>query len=144
MFFRRLGLAVLFAGAAPVMVSAQSAEGAPAHILLELNAAKDVDGACRLSFLARNGTGVTIDKAVFETVIFDASGGVVKLSLFDFQDLPANRPRVRQFDLPGMACDTVGQALINGASSCVVDGAESGICHEALSLSSRLEMELLG
>jgi hypothetical protein len=51
---------------------------------------------------------------------------------------------VRQFDLPGMTCDTVGKALINGANSCVIGGTESRVCHEALSLGSRLAVELLG
>ena len=144
MSFRRFALAALLTGAMPVVVLAQSAEDTASHLFLELNAVSDAGGACRLTFLARNGTGVAIDQAVFETVIFDTSGGVLSLSLMDFRDLPVEVPRVRQFDLPGMACDTLGQALINGASSCVVDGAESGICHEALSLSSRLSVELLG
>lgn len=144
MSFRHLAIAVLLAGAVPALVLAQTAEDAPSRLFLELNAVQDVDGACRLTFLARNGTGVAIDQAVFETVIFDTSGGVVSLSLFDFRDLPADRPRVRQFELPEMACDTVGQALINGASSCVVDGVESRVCDDALSLGSRIAVELLG
>jgi hypothetical protein len=77
-------------------------------------------------------------------VIFDTSGSVVSLSLFDFRDLPADRPRVREFELPEMACATVGQVLINGASSCVIDGAASGVCDQALSLSSRTSVELVG
>lgn len=144
MSFRCFTAALLLAVAVPVVVQAQSTEEAPSRLFLELNAVQEVDGACRMTFLAQNETGVAIEKAVFETVIFDASGQVVSLSLFDFRDLPENRPRVRQFDLPGMACDTVGQALINGANSCVVDGVESGVCHEALSLGSRLAVELLG
>lgn len=144
MLFHRLALSVLLAGAVPVVAPAQSAEDVSSRLFLELNAVQDVGGGCRLSFLVRNGTGAAIDKAVFETVIFDTLGGVVKLSLFDFHDLPADRPRVRQFDLPGMTCDTMGQVLINGASSCVVGGAESGVCHEALLLNSRLAVELLG
>lgn len=144
MSFRHFAFAMLFAGAVPAAVLAQSTEEAQSHLFLELNAIQDVGGACRLTFLARNETGVAIEQAVFETVIFDKSGGVVSLSLFDFRDLPANRPRVRQFELPEMACDTVGQALINGANSCVVDGAESGVCDEALSLGSRLTVGLLG
>ncbi len=144
MSFRHLAFVALLAGAVPTVVLAQSAEDVPLRLFLELNAVQDVGGACRLTFLARNETGVAIEQAVFETVIFDTSGGVVSLSLFNFRDLPAGRPRVRQFELSAMACDTVGQALINGANSCVVDGAESGICDGALSLSSRLAVELLG
>ena len=144
MLFRNLALAVLFASAVPVMAPAQSAEDTTSRLFLELNSVQDVEGSCRLTFLARNGTGMAIEQAVFETVIFDTSGKVVSLSLFNFRELPADRPRVRQFDLPGMTCDTVGKALINGANSCVIGGAESRICHEALSLGSRLAVELLG
>lgn len=124
--------------------SAQSANDTQPGISLELNSVQDVGEACRLSFVVDNQTGSDIDEAVFETVIFDAEGGVVTLSLFDFRDLPLNRPRVRQFDLPGMACASLGRALINGASSCVINGSQSDVCQSALSLSSRIEVELLG
>ncbi len=144
MSFHPFALAILLTGTMPSVVLAQSAESAPAQLFLELNSVQDVGGACRLTFSTRNETGVTIDRAVFETVIFDTSGGVVSLSLFDFRDLPADRPRVRQFELPAMACDTVGRALINGSNSCIVDGADSALCDDKLSLSSRLEIELLG
>lgn len=144
MRLRNLICAAAIAGIAPMTVAAQSAEQPPAQLKLELNAMQDVGGNCRLTFVARNETGSPIDKAVFETVIFDASGGVVTLSLFDFRDLPADRPRVRQFDLSGMPCASVGQALINGANTCIIDGADSALCQSNLSLGSRLDVELLG
>lgn len=105
---------------------------------------EDVNGACRLTFLVNNQTGSPIDEAVFETVIFDADGGVVRLSLFDFRDLPLDRPRVRQFDLPETPCASVGRALINGANSCVINGSQSDVCELNLTLDSRIEVELLG
>ena len=142
-FFHRV-MALLIACTLPAVALAQEAEAPAAELSIELNAMTDVDGACRLTFLARNATGNGIDKAVFETVIFDTEGGVVRLSLFDFRDLPADRPRVRQFDLPQISCAGIGQALINGANSCTVDGSESGICDSALTLGSRLDVELLG
>jgi hypothetical protein len=135
---------LLLLAAAGSPAYAQSGEGATSRLPIELNAAQDVEGACRLTFVARNGAETTIDKAVFETVIFDTSGAVARLSLFDFRSLPAGRPRVRQFDLPEMGCDAIGQVLINGVSTCLVDGTESDICVTGLSLSSRVPMELLG
>lgn len=144
MSFRRLAFGVLLAGAMPGLSLAQSAESDLQTLSLELNAVQDMGGACRLTFLVNNQTGLEIDKAVFETVIFDTSGGVVSLSLFNFRDLPAARPRVRQFEVPEIACETVGQALINGASSCIVEGTENEVCDKALSLSSRNAVELLG
>lgn len=144
MTLHRLALAVLLAATTPVATLAQSEPDSSSRLFVELNALQDIGGACRLTFLARNETNATIDAAVFETVIFDTSGGVMSLSLFDFRDLPADRPRVRQFDLPGVACDTLGQALINGANTCTVDGAESTVCDSELFLESRLSVELLG
>lgn len=144
MCFRRQALFAMLLCAAPALLSAQSAEEADASLFLELNNAQNDGDACRLTFLVRNETGISIDQAVFETVIFDTAGGVVNLSLFDFRDLPAQRPRVRQFQLPKMTCEAVGRMLINGANTCVVNGSENTICDEGLSLSSRLSVELLG
>lgn len=144
MLFHRLVLYGLLFALTPVAVPAQSEENVSPNLFLELNTVQHVDGACRLTFLAQNDTGAEIDQAVFETVIFDSSGGVLSLSLFDFRELPAGRARVRQFDLPGMACESVGRVLINGANTCLVGGADSGICQDALSLESRLNVELLG
>lgn len=128
----------------PSVAYAQSATAAPPGLSLELNAVQDVEGACRFTFVAQNASGADIDKAVFETVIFDTTGVVVRLSLFDFRDLPEGRPRVRQFDVPAITCDAISQTLINGTSSCVVGGAESDLCSDGLTLSSRITMKLLG
>ena len=144
MLFTRLVFLALLTGVIPAAASAQSTQETNSGLLLELNTMQDVGGACRLTFLANNQTGTTIDEAVFETVIFDGNGSVMSLSLFDFRDLPSDRPRVRQFDLSGTECSSVGQALINGANSCVVNGAESDICQHSLSLSSRVNVELIG
>ncbi len=143
MSFLRRVVVMLSVCALPSLVMAQSG-GESSQLLIELNMVQDEGEACRLTFLARNETGTTIDKAVFETVIIDRSGGVVRLSLFDFRDLPSDRPRVRQFDLPGLQCETIGQALINGANTCVVGNTDSKVCDAALSLGSRIDVELLG
>lgn len=137
-------LSLFLTAALPMGAMAQSADSAQSALTLELNAVQDVGDACRLTFVVNNRTGTAIEKAVFETVVFDADGGVTSLTLFDFRDLPLDRPRVRQFDLPGMPCASVGRALINGANSCLVDGSQSGICQSSLSLSSRLKVELIG
>jgi len=130
---------LVLAGATPAL-----AQPAEAPLMLELNGARDVNGACRLTFVAQNTTGSDIEKLVFETVVIDTSGSVVRFSLFDFRELPQNRPRVRQFDLTSMSCDSLGQMLINGANTCIVAGADSPLCQRALSLSSRIDVELLG
>lgn len=144
MFLQRIAFAALLTLPVSIGAGAETTQETSPQLYLELNAVQNVQGACRLTFLARNDTASPIEQAVFETVVFDGSGGVVSLSLFDFRELPLNRPRVRQFDLPGMSCENIGQALINGASTCTVDGGASTICQDALKLNSRLSVELSG
>ncbi|OIQ32744.1 MAG: hypothetical protein BM562_03005 [Alphaproteobacteria bacterium MedPE-SWcel] len=148
---KKLSQVQILAGAALVLSSlggtavAQAGDTPPqSGVQIELNALADQGGACRLSFLAQNARNTNIEEAVYETVLFDQTGGVMMLTLFDFRDLPAARPRVRQFDLPGIACADVGRVLINGASRCKSGGGDSLICEEGLVLSSRTDVELLG
>jgi hypothetical protein len=126
----------------PVLAWAEGNTNAGVH--LELNSVQDTGNACRLTFVAENKLDREIEKAVFETVIFDQSGGVMLLSLFDFRELPLNKPRVRQFDVPGQTCSAISRVLINGANTCSVGGAEIDACGAALNVSSRIDVELLG
>lgn len=133
------GLVALLSSAAPL-----TAEEAP-RLGLELVEADPQDGACRLSFLAQNGMGGDLSALVFEAVIFDRDGGVDRLLLLDFRDLPAGKPRLRQFDLPGAECGRLGQVLINGAETCDGAGATPAACIGALVPSSRVAgMEVTG
>lgn len=144
MIMGRRAVCAILACAVSVAHIAHAEETTASDLQLELNTVEDINGACRLTFVAHNQTGRDIEQAVFETVIFDASGSVMILSLFDFRDLPDGKPRVRQFDVPGTSCAALGQALVNGANTCLVSGEESDMCGSALSVHSRIEMELRG
>jgi hypothetical protein len=122
--------------------SAQDAQGA--FVSIELNALEPVEDACRISFLIQNGHDADIDKAVYEAVLFDTDGRVNRLTLFDFGSLPAARPRVRQFVVPGLACTSLGRLLVNGAETCTGQGVPEGACTRDLELRSRLDVEVLG
>lgn len=130
----------LWAGAG----AAQSGPGAAPGLMLELNAAQDQDGACRLTFVAENRLGAALEAVVFEAVFFSTAGTVDRLTLLDFQDLPEGRRRVRQFDLPGTGCAALGQILFNAASECRGPGVAPGLCMAALDLRSRVGMEISG
>ncbi|QFU08750.1 hypothetical protein PARPLA_03276 [Rhodobacteraceae bacterium THAF1] len=146
MEFRWIGLAVALLSAMPA--SAQDAPRETATgggVSVELNAATAASsGGCTLSFLVTNGTDVDLESVVYETVLFDASGQVDRLTLFDFGALPQDRPRVRQFTMPDRACSDYGQILFNGAATC--DGAEGArdVCGTGLHLTSRADIEVTG
>lgn len=141
MLLRHLAFVTLLAGTSPLAAVAQSTGDTSSGLSLELNTMDDLDDVCRLTFIATNNTGTAIEAASFETVVFDTDGVVKSLSLFEFRDLPVDRLRVRRFALPELPCSTIGKVLINGANTCVVNGSESDICMQALSLNSRVDVE---
>ena len=112
-------------------------------ISIELSSAEESNAACKLSFVVQNGLTSDIDQAVYETVLFDAKGQVSQLTLLDFQDLPAGRLRVRQFQFP-TRCGDISRVLINGAATCTGAGLTQGGCAQNLHLLSRTKMELAG
>lgn len=114
------------------------------HVAIELNAADTDNGACRLTFIVQNGHPAPIAQAVYEMVLFSADGRVARLTLFDFGTLPVGRPRVRQFDVPELPCDMVGQVLVNGAGTCDGPDLPDGACDAGLRLNSRTEIEMVG
>ena len=142
MKFHRSALAAIVC-ALPFMAQAQTEEDAPG-LMVELNAVEEMEGACRLTFLVENETATSIDSASYQVVIFDAAGVFERVTLFGFRDLPAKRPRVRQFDIRDTTCENIGRVLINGVSNCTVGGTDSDLCDETPTLNSRTEVELLG
>jgi hypothetical protein len=126
-------LFVLFLSATPAL-----AEGPV--LVLDLNRVDQVEGACRLTFVAQNDLGADLAALSVETVLIDTSGRVDRLTLFDFGALPDGVPRVRQFDIPGLACDALARVLINGVAQCSAGEA----CAEGLRLTSRTDVEVIG
>lgn len=113
-------------------------------VSIELSSAEERDQSCLLSFLTENTYDTDIDGAVYETVLFGTEGEVALLTLLDFQDLPAGRPRVRQFQFDGMACNQITRILINGVQECTYQGDMDNACMSNLRLKSRLETEMIG
>lgn len=118
--------------ASPLLAQAPS-------LALELNAVEEQGDGCRVTFVATNGLAAELSALVVEAVIFTPDGLVDRLALLDFQSLPQARPRVRQFDLPDLACDRIGQVLINAVGICNGQGLAQEVCSQALSVTSRIQ-----
>ncbi|MGP6087526.1 hypothetical protein [Antarctobacter jejuensis] len=123
-------------------VQAQEVQGT--NVSIELNALEPVDDACRMSFIIQNGHATDISQAVFEAVLFDGDGRVNRMTLFDFGELPAARPRVRQFVISGLSCQSLSRVLINGAETCSGEALVESACTKGLELRSRTEVEIIG
>lgn len=124
--------AVLALVAAPLPAAAQE----PA-LAIELNDAVDVNGNCRLSYVAFNGTGRLLDKTSFDVFIFDAQGKVGQSLVFQFGRLLDGKTKVVQFDLAGNACSSISRLLVNDIRECVAGGQETTVCLDALKTTTR-------
>lgn len=144
-----LPLLVVAAGAASAQDGAPvdpvpSAEVQDGALSIELNDASEAEGGCRLTFLVENALGADLTALSLEAAVLTTEGQVQQVTLFDFGDLPEGRPRVRQFDLPDLSCEAIGQVLINDIASCEGAGVGAGACMSGLGLSSRTDIDLIG
>ncbi|QDY68234.1 hypothetical protein [Qingshengfaniella alkalisoli] len=133
------------AGLALSTATAGMAESGGGGISIELNQTEEQEGGmCRLTFLAQSRLDANVEQLVIETVLFNRDGQVHALTLFDFEDLPSGKPRVRQFDLSGLACADLQQVLFNGVETCTVAGATDQECGVSLTVETRTEVEVAG
>lgn len=137
-------VAALLAVTTPAFAQEEGAVPAAPSITVELNNTAQQGDACQLTFVLGHTLDDTIDALVLEAVLLTTDGAVDRLTLFDMRDLPAARPRVRQFNVPDLSCADLGQVLINGVATCQGAGLSPAICADALSLSTRTEIEVLG
>lgn len=145
---------ILCCAALPAMATdnaAEAADGVPPAaagtaseaIAIELNQTDTQAAACRMVFVASNALGTDIERLVLEVVLFDHAQRVAAMTLFDFQDLPAGRSRVRSFDLAGHDCGSFVRLLVNGVADCAGEGLSALRCERALSLSARTDLEVV-
>lgn len=131
MTVRTLLLSAMLSVAGITNVAAQEAAASKA-LEVELNALAGSQKGCLFTFLAVNGFAQDISKVSFEFVIFNDKGTVERLALLDFRELPAGKSKVRQFDVPGVKCETVKNLLINDAPVCEGEGLEKGRCMDGI------------
>lgn len=123
-------LAVLASPAlAEEAATAASDEGS---LRLELNSLQPSDKGCRLTFVVTNELGAELAKAAFEMALFNEAGVVDRLTVLDFNELPAAKTKVARFDLAGTDCAKVSRVLINRVTECVGSGIEPDACQRQL------------
>ncbi|WLR91561.1 hypothetical protein [Shinella zoogloeoides] len=143
MTVRTLLLSALFSAVAVSGAAAQEAAAAKG-LDVELNALAGSQKGCLFTFVAQNGFAQNVSKVSFEFVIFNDKGTVERLALLDFRDLPAGKSKVRQFDVPGIKCESVKNLLINDAPVCEGEGLEKGRCMDGIVTRSKATAGLEG
>ena len=122
----------------PAMAQEAETDGG---IALELNTLADNGNGCLMTFVVESSLDASIDKAAYEVVLFDGEGLVERMTVLDFQDVPAGRTRVRQFNIGDTTCEDVSRVLVNDVSACEGEGVADGACIEQLAVSSQSDVE---
>lgn len=131
--------ALILALATAASLSTAEAQTAGETMALELNNATDVDGACRLTYVATNGTGVTLEGLSYEIVLYDPEGIVPDdgFLLFEFGAIPEGKTKVVQFMLENRDCASISRVLVNDVAECRSATGEHDFCLDGLSVTSR-------
>lgn len=130
-------IALIIALAAPASAQETSFD-------LELNAAADADGACRVTIVATNNSGTDLTKVAYEVAGFDAAGTVTQMLVLELGALGKDRSKVLQYDIPGGKCDALGKLQVNRSDSCDSADGPQDICLKGLKTSSKVEKIGLG
>ena len=93
---------------------------AESDVSIELNTLTQTENACRMVFTAQSMSEV--ESLILETVLFDNDGSIILLTLFDFEALPSDKLRVRQFDVADIKCKNLSTLLFNGINTCIGPG----------------------
>lgn len=119
-----------------------AAEGAKAGIEVELNALAPSQKGCLMTFVARNTLPAAVSKISFELAFFNEKNVVDRITVLDFRDLPVGKKRVRQFDMPGVKCDSITRIIVNDTPVC--EGPGPGECMQGLTTRSQLSVPFEG
>ena len=131
-------LVVLALATHPVL--AQDATPLPT-LTLELNAMQPGPTGCRVSFLATNTLGSTLDRAAVEMAIFASDGGIDRIVTLEFKALTAGKTKVLQFELGDLSCEGIGRILINDITTCEGPGIGATACLEGLVTRTRADID---
>jgi hypothetical protein len=126
---RALAAATIFvAAASPVSAQDATAPALGPALILELNGAQASDKGCRLTFVVTNNLGAELGKAAFEIALFNEAGVVDRLTVLDFNELPAGKTKVARFDLAGTDCAKVSRVLVNHVTECTGSDIDPKAC----------------
>lgn len=135
MLLRRLAVLSFLMIATAGQVSAQGAAGGADDTLsIELNTATaSGDGNCLLTYLAVNGTGISLGETDYDFVFLDTDSRVLRRIVVKFGTMVPAKRRIVQHELPGTACSDISEIIVNSSTACSdVGGGDTDVCMAAL------------
>ena len=139
----------LWAAAALLLPSLARAQEAPS-LTLELNKLEPVQATagaasgCRAYLVASDPEGgPKVDALRLDLVLFGTDGVIARRIALDVGPVQPGRMQVRPFELRDLACDGIGQILVNDALICKIGGVDQTDCLDKLRTASRVPTKLV-
>jgi hypothetical protein len=111
------------------------ARGAEPTLLVELNAAENVEARCRMTFVIENMKDAVIDSLRLDLVVFNREGILHRRNVVEFGPMRGSKTNVRNYTVDGN-CDQIGSILVNDITACTP--GDAGACLDGLALSTRV------
>lgn len=132
-----------------LLPQAVRAQDAPS-LTLELNKLEPVAAAngagpgCRAYLVANDPEGgPKLDALRLDLVLFGTDGVIARRIALDVGPVSPGRTQVRPFELRDLACDSLGQILVNDALICKAGGADQTDCLDRVKTTSRVSTKLV-
>lgn len=113
------------------------ATGRSGGLEVELNKLQPQDGACRAYLVTQNLTEQRYDSVQLDVVMFDKDGIVAKRLAVQIGPMAADKTSLKVFDINDLACDDIGQLLLNDVLECRDSKGARDDCLSRLSVSQR-------
>jgi hypothetical protein len=126
-------------GLAPLALSAQ--EPGQDQVAIELNKLEQVEDACRIYMVVRNGR-TAYDSFKLDVVLFDTGGVIASRVAVGMGPLRAERPTVKLFDVQDQPCEGIGSLLVNEVLECQPADVASD-CLARIEVGSRTDVQIL-
>jgi hypothetical protein len=128
--------AVIGAGAVAAWSALALAD--PGFVSLELNKLESHEKSCRAYLVVNNHTDAAFQSVKLDLVMFQSDGVIGRRFALELAPLRPKKRTVKLFDLEGIACERVGNFLLNDVIECQTDSGPIGDCL------TRLEVSALG
>lgn len=131
------------APAAPTAAPAAAPSSTTEDVKIELNKLETIDKGCR-AYMVVNNTGDTgFQSFKLDLVLFQGDGVIGRRFSLDLAPVRPKKRAVKLFEIDNMACDKIGQFLINDVIECKADqGGGDSNCLQRLTTSSLTNVQL--
>lgn len=135
------GYAFAEPGSTTPAAAAEAAKPATTIANIELNKLEATDKGCRAFMVVDNLSDKTYQSFKLDLVLFQADGVIGRRFAIELAPLKPKKKSVKLFEIDGIACDKIGQFLINDVMECAA-GDGTGDCLQGVTTSSKTNVKL--